>query len=227
MAARGRRPQPESAGGVKGHLKTHGAREEVMQELGLPPSQVLIWKINCWSVHKSKEFLVWMKHPNIIVLFVPGGCTGIWQPLDIDHAGKATHEIRLNTTMPTLRNWSVGWIVQAIQDIGDSTTITRAFEMCRIDDDHASVHTFPTPHAPSMLADSDDDNDLNSEIVPPELDELCAPEAGDFGGDGYPHPAPPKTFLERMAALGTKQFLTVAPDISLAKAALTDIELVL
>ncbi|KAJ6565098.1 hypothetical protein B0H10DRAFT_1965832 [Mycena sp. CBHHK59/15] len=95
------------------------------------------------------------------------------------------------------------------------------------DDDHASVHTFPTPRAPSMLADSDDDNDLNSEIVPPELDELCAPEAGDFGGDGYPRPAPPKTFLEKMAALGTKQFLAVAPDITSAKAALTDIELVL
>jgi hypothetical protein len=78
-----------------------------------------------------------------------------------------------------------------------------------------------------MLADSDDDNDLNSEIVPPELDELCAPEAGDFGGDGYPRPAPPKTFLEKMAALGTKQFLAVAPDITSAKAALTDIELVL
>ncbi|KAJ7101748.1 hypothetical protein C8R44DRAFT_582586, partial [Mycena epipterygia] len=46
-------------------------------ELKLPASQVSIWKIDCWSVHKSKEFLAWMKlhHPNIIVIFVPGGCT--------------------------------------------------------------------------------------------------------------------------------------------------------
>ncbi|KAJ6549875.1 hypothetical protein B0H19DRAFT_858017, partial [Mycena capillaripes] len=46
-------------------------------ELGLPPSQISIWNIDCWSVHRSKEFLTWMKkhHPNIIILFVPGGCT--------------------------------------------------------------------------------------------------------------------------------------------------------
>ncbi|KAJ7022262.1 hypothetical protein C8F04DRAFT_901162, partial [Mycena alexandri] len=51
--------------------------EATKLELGLPTSQVSIWMIDCWLVHKSKEFLVWMKkhHKNIIVLFVPGGCT--------------------------------------------------------------------------------------------------------------------------------------------------------
>ncbi|KAJ6470960.1 hypothetical protein C8R45DRAFT_763154, partial [Mycena sanguinolenta] len=46
-------------------------------ELGLPPSQVSIWLIDLWSVHKSQEFRDWMKknHPNIIILYVPGGCT--------------------------------------------------------------------------------------------------------------------------------------------------------
>ncbi|KAJ6495115.1 hypothetical protein C8R45DRAFT_986165 [Mycena sanguinolenta] len=43
-------------------------------------------------------------------------------------AGKATHEIRLDTTLPTLRNRSVSWIVQAIEAVGDSAIITRAFE---------------------------------------------------------------------------------------------------
>ncbi|KAJ7656540.1 hypothetical protein B0H17DRAFT_1146195 [Mycena rosella] len=61
----------------------------------------------------------------------------------------------------------------------------------------------------------------------PELDELYAADAGVFTGDGYPRPAPPKTFLEKMAALGTKQALSAAPDITSAKAALVDIELVL
>ncbi|KAJ7472041.1 hypothetical protein FB451DRAFT_1521447 [Mycena latifolia] len=95
------------------------------------------------------------------------------------------------------------------------------------DDDNTSIHTFPTPRAPSMLAESDDNDDLDNEIIPPELDELCAAEAGAFGGDGYPRPAPPKTFVEKMAALGAKQALAAAPDITSAKAALTDIELVL
>ncbi|KAJ7237498.1 hypothetical protein C8J57DRAFT_1568187 [Mycena rebaudengoi] len=90
--------------------------------------------------------------------------------------------------------------------------------------DCESTHTFPTPHEPSMLGD---DDDLESEIVPPELDELCAADSGTFGGDGYPRPAPPKTFVEKMAAIGVKQAVAVAPDISSAKAALTDMELVL
>ncbi|KAJ6547721.1 hypothetical protein B0H10DRAFT_1969497 [Mycena sp. CBHHK59/15] len=95
------------------------------------------------------------------------------------------------------------------------------------DDDHTSTHTFPTPHAPSILAESDEIDDPDDEIVPPEMDELCVPDAGTFSGDGYPRPAPPKTFVEKMTALGTKQALAAAPDITSAKAALTDIELVL
>ncbi|KAJ6519197.1 hypothetical protein C8R45DRAFT_918270 [Mycena sanguinolenta] len=89
--------------------------------------------------------------------------------------------------------------------------------------DQASIHTFPTPDAPSMLAESDDDE----EIIPPEFDELCAPEAGSFLGDGYPRSAPSKSFLEKMAALGAKQILAVAPDITSASAALVDMELTL
>ncbi|KAJ7115367.1 hypothetical protein C8R44DRAFT_928432 [Mycena epipterygia] len=59
--------------------------EAMKTELNLPASQISIWKIDCWSVHKSKDFLVWMKkhHLSIIVLFVPGGCTGIWQSPDV------------------------------------------------------------------------------------------------------------------------------------------------
>ncbi|KAL1673104.1 hypothetical protein EV122DRAFT_181606, partial [Schizophyllum commune] len=47
------------------------------KELGLPDHQQSIWRIDCWSVHRSEEFLTWMKtrHPTITVIFVPGGCT--------------------------------------------------------------------------------------------------------------------------------------------------------
>lgn len=75
--------------------------------------------------------------------------------------------------------------------------------------DGASIHTFPTPHAPSMLAKSDNDSNPDNKIIPPEFDELCAPEAGAFPGDGYPCPVPSKSFFEKMAALGSKQILAV------------------
>ncbi|KAF8151372.1 hypothetical protein B0H34DRAFT_615767, partial [Crassisporium funariophilum] len=51
--------------------------DETKHALQLPATQCSIWKIDCWSVHKSKDFRAWMRknHPTIIILFVPGGCT--------------------------------------------------------------------------------------------------------------------------------------------------------
>ncbi|THV00922.1 hypothetical protein K435DRAFT_818166 [Dendrothele bispora CBS 962.96] len=61
--------------------------EQKKCELGIdkPEEQHSIWKIDCWSVHKSREFLNWMKetHPTVIVIFVPGNCTSLFQPLDV------------------------------------------------------------------------------------------------------------------------------------------------
>ncbi|KAF8990656.1 hypothetical protein BDZ89DRAFT_1097549 [Hymenopellis radicata] len=55
------------------------------KKLGKKERQFSLWKIDCWSVHKSEKFRSWMKtnHPYIIILFVPGCCTGLWQPLDV------------------------------------------------------------------------------------------------------------------------------------------------
>jgi hypothetical protein len=43
----------------------------------LPVDQKAVLLIDCWSVHKSEEFLSWMKeeYPHLIILFVPGGTT--------------------------------------------------------------------------------------------------------------------------------------------------------
>jgi hypothetical protein len=40
--------------------------------LGLPSKQCSLWMIDCWSVHKSKEFCDWMKktHPTIIISYL-------------------------------------------------------------------------------------------------------------------------------------------------------------
>jgi hypothetical protein len=59
------------------------ARERA--RLGLRPSHKALLIIDVWSVHRSAEFLDWMReyHPEILIDFVPGGCTGIGQPLDV------------------------------------------------------------------------------------------------------------------------------------------------
>jgi DDE superfamily endonuclease len=40
---------------------------------------------DCWSVHKSKEFMDWMRaeRPDYHIVFIPAGCTGKAQPADV------------------------------------------------------------------------------------------------------------------------------------------------
>ncbi|KAF8187911.1 hypothetical protein K438DRAFT_1972604 [Mycena galopus ATCC 62051] len=117
-------------------------------------------------------------HPTIIVLFVPGSYTGVWQPLDVGiqrllklsmkrsahrdlvaeaakqiKAGKNAHEIKLDTTVGTLRDRSVGWVVQAIHDVGDANIITKAFEMCRVGNWNLSQASLTSPEALAGLRD--------------------------------------------------------------------------
>ncbi|KAE9401925.1 hypothetical protein BT96DRAFT_956382 [Gymnopus androsaceus JB14] len=69
--------------------------EEQKQKLNLPKNQKTLWTINVWAVHCSKEFRSWMhkNHPNIILDYVPGGCTGVGQPCDVG----MQHPFKLST----------------------------------------------------------------------------------------------------------------------------------
>jgi len=92
-------------------------------------------------------------HPTIIVLFVPGGCTGLWQPLDVgiqrilklsvhrsahrnvvkevsDQIAKGDEMIKLDTTLGTLRNQAVGWLVNAIYKINKKDMIIKVNMYC-------------------------------------------------------------------------------------------------
>ncbi|TFY81989.1 hypothetical protein EWM64_g2016 [Hericium alpestre] len=61
-----------------------------------PEDQLAIWQIDAWSVHRSAEFRQWMKkkHPTIQLEYVPGGCTGIWQPCNVGIQRVLKHELR-------------------------------------------------------------------------------------------------------------------------------------
>jgi hypothetical protein len=122
------------------------------EELALPKTQCSLWTIDCWSVHKSEEFRSWMKkeHSDIIISFVPGGCTGIWQPLDVGiqrilkqslkrsahkdivtetttqlNSGTPAAALKLDTTLGTLRNRSVQWLFNAYHDINNRDLILK------------------------------------------------------------------------------------------------------
>eukprot|EP00734_Pompholyxophrys_sp_LG126_P000617 Pompholyxophrys_sp_v1_NODE_339_length_719_cov_43.186747.p1 type:complete len:118 gc:universal NODE_339_length_719_cov_43.186747:278-631(+) len=56
-----------------------------IKSFDLPSNQQAVLLLDCWKVHKSKEFLGWLKsqYPWIIVLFIPAGCTGKVQVCDL------------------------------------------------------------------------------------------------------------------------------------------------
>jgi hypothetical protein len=107
------------------------------EKLGLPSDQCSIWLIDCWSVHRSDEFLSWMwnTRPFIIVIFVPAGCTGLFQPCDVSvqlpvkhslkrsahedvinevlqqlEAGISAAKVTIDTKIKILRDRTVNWL---------------------------------------------------------------------------------------------------------------------
>jgi DDE superfamily endonuclease len=126
----------------------------VKEELGLPEIQLSIWQIDCWSVHRSEEFRVWMatEHPNIQLEYVPDGCTGIWQACDVGIQRVFKHAIRqaaradmiaealfklqkdvlenvsaihLTKSLPVIRNRSVGWLSKAYHAVNDPAFVKK------------------------------------------------------------------------------------------------------
>jgi hypothetical protein len=132
---------------------------EQKAKLGLPESQKSIWQIDVWSVHRSKEFRTWMKthHPNIILDFVPGGTTGVWQACDVGvqrifkHSLKRSYhedvvaavlkqlddevDIKIDKKLGVLRDQSVSWLWKAYQTLNDPVIIKKV---------KVIVHQMPT-----------------------------------------------------------------------------------
>lgn len=60
-------------------------RRKQVQKMGLDEETKLIWLLECWNVHISKDFISWLKisHPQILFIFVPANCTNVSQPADV------------------------------------------------------------------------------------------------------------------------------------------------
>lgn len=113
--------------------------------VGAPPDQECLLQLDVWSVHKSIAFWTWLNdtYPWIKYRFVPGNCTGIAQPCDVgvqrpfklavkrsQHADIVNEALtllrrnqdtpsalRLDTTLPTLRDRSVQWLLNGYHAI--------------------------------------------------------------------------------------------------------------
>lgn len=118
---------------------------EEKQRLGLPPDQKSLWILDVWSVQRSKAWRDWMRinYPNIILDFIPGGCTGVSQPLDvgINRPFKAAYhahvvetlvaqmdrgeEVHFDTHIGPLRDASVAWLWAGYQVINNPVLVKK------------------------------------------------------------------------------------------------------
>jgi hypothetical protein len=73
----------------------------------LPVDQKVVLLIDCRSVHKSEEFLLWMKeeYPHLIILFVPGGTTSKFQLADTSLNRPFKAAVKAAYTCGMLRMW--------------------------------------------------------------------------------------------------------------------------
>ena len=126
--------------------------DKIKKELGLPPQQRSMWQIDCWSVHRSEEFMTWMgkSHENIVVNFVPARMTGLFQPANVGiqcilkqsmrksaHAdivdevlkklanGQATGAIGIDSKLGILHDRTVHWLWNAYHDLNKPSTVKK------------------------------------------------------------------------------------------------------
>ncbi len=122
----------------------------------LPVDQKAVLLIDCWFVHKSEEFLLWMKeeYPHLILLFVLGGTTSKFQPADtglnrpFKAAVKATYhlwyaqdvgqqlqghavgEVKVGTVVGVMRDLSVSWLLSSWECLnGDASIVKKAWQI--------------------------------------------------------------------------------------------------
>jgi hypothetical protein len=116
------------------------------------PNQICIWQIDCWSVHRSAEFRLWMHntYPWIRIHYVPANCTGLFQPCDVgiqrvlklairrsalqdiinDTTGQLGHGVEpsmvtFEKSLPVVRDRSVRWLVHGYEAINNPELIKK------------------------------------------------------------------------------------------------------
>ncbi|KAG2341697.1 hypothetical protein BDR05DRAFT_949526 [Suillus weaverae] len=122
--------------------------------IGAPDDQECILHLDVWSVHKSIQFCTWLDqhYPWIKYHFVPGGCTGIAQPCNVgvqhpfklavkqsQHADivdkslsllkkndAAAAIIQLDTTLPTLCDRSLHWLINGYHAINKPNIVRQS-----------------------------------------------------------------------------------------------------
>ena len=128
--------------------------EKKKQDLQIPPEQPSLCILDLFRAHRVEEVIDVFKKHNIRVTFVPGGCTGEVQPLDLSgnvefkaelntswYASQITDQpddsapIKIDVRLSALKPLHASWIVQSWRALRENTTaITSGWQQSGIVD---------------------------------------------------------------------------------------------
>ena len=146
--------------GGSNHWSTLSTMQSYVQNILVPyfehhrkdSSQICIWQIDCWSVHRSAEFRDWMYtiYPWIRIHYVPANCTGLFQPCDVgiqrvpklaikrsalqdiinatmEQLGQGVEPsmVKFERKLPVVRNQSVKWLVNGYEAINNPDLVKK------------------------------------------------------------------------------------------------------
>ena len=146
--------------GGDNHWSTQGTMKTYVQHILVPyfeghrqePDQVCVWQIDCWSVHRSEEFRLWMynTYPWIRIHYVPACCTGLFQPCDSGiqrvlklaikrsalqdvindtteqlEAGIDPSAVTFEKKLPVVRDRSIKWLVNGYEAINNPELVKK------------------------------------------------------------------------------------------------------
>jgi len=141
-------------------LKPHP--ERMINRYQLPHFAKCVIYFDCWRVHRRTDMLYWLRHQYewLVVIFVPAGCTGLFQPCDVGlqrvykhhicrsasnfftaevrnqlESGTSSADVKLSTTLPSLRDATVSWVVHAVDHLNNpvqKTLCLKAWSNCHV-----------------------------------------------------------------------------------------------
>ncbi|VDI04793.1 Hypothetical predicted protein [Mytilus galloprovincialis] len=123
---------------------------EQRDRLNLPLKQPALAIFDVFAAHRVESFINKLQKAGILIKYVPGGCTGELQPLDLSgnsqikevvkscftawyaqqvgmqlKAGKTVKNVEINLKLSNIKPIHANWIIQAIQKVKDQKGVIR------------------------------------------------------------------------------------------------------
>jgi hypothetical protein len=136
-----------------------GHRTKIIAQHSLPPDSKVLLYYDCWALHRPQELREIIKKLGWLELvFVPGGCIGLYQPCDVGiqhifkhhvknsvsefftsqieksvEEGTAPENIKLDISLATLRNETPEWLCAAYNIVSSNLELVKkAWSKCKI-----------------------------------------------------------------------------------------------